>query len=158
MVWTPGAYAELVRDARVRLCGWPTDVPFENLSDMVHSRRITKRLQALWDLGALAWEKIPKDVSVTEELTSIGLGLPSISKPRAARKDVGGTHKRRAMQAMYPRSGAKSTEFVTEADESDPTELEGEHGPLRVAPLAKGARRQLEFKSVEIIDESDVEL
>lgn len=122
MVWTTEDYLALVNDKaiRVQLSGWPRDVPYMDFSKLRNSGKVIKRLQMLWDDGILAWKPIPPDETVTTETVLVPLTLSR--KPRAARRDIGATHKRWATRARHPRTGAKTPATVDSEPEPETVE------------------------------------
>ena len=131
MRWnTEDFFAHVARKYGVCLLGWPSHLPFANLSCIRGGIHTMRELSSRIECGALQFTTVPPDE--VDELTvkSAAPGKFVPRPPRAVRRDYG---KQRVLpwlrQSRPPRQmrfGPKSTEFVDDSDayESEEDEIQ----------------------------------
>ncbi|KAM5538897.1 hypothetical protein V8D89_007437 [Ganoderma adspersum] len=126
MRWTLGAYYKHVFLAlRIKLVGWPPDVPFMNLSDITGLARIS-RIAALWESGEMHFEHVTDEeylaalnspCSCTPSPLHFGfapdLGRSDIKKRKYRPK----TDPLDLRRGRYVRNGPKSARWVSQMAE-----------------------------------------
>lgn len=90
MYWTVHGYHRCLYVRRhVYLAGWPTDVPFTNLSN--HRMAVIMRLQNLWSMKKLKFKFVDDDTYYQNARTPEAVALADeydLGKPFAGRSDV----------------------------------------------------------------------
>ena len=172
MRWTLRTYWKFVFLAlRLKLVGWPPDIPFMNLSDLSGFARIS-RIATLWDSGRMYFAP----VSDAEYLAALNdpyscapaplhcglapdLGRCDIKKRKYRPK----TDPLNLRKGRYVRNGPKSARWVSQMAErraegkelaSDPiTNFSDEESPARKRQKTRQQRGELEPESEDPIEE-----
>lgn len=93
---------DVVSHYRVAIIGWPSDIPFENLSESNNGIGVLKRLLVAWQDSTIKWAPLTE-----EQYSARRQGIdqaPVVAKPRKIRSDKG---KKRARTEAGVESAAK---------------------------------------------------
>jgi hypothetical protein len=115
----------IVKRYRVKIEGWPSDIPFKNLSDSSSTYDKLETLLRKWRCGAIYWKKITQEE--LEELDcehdrQIERGDIEVPAPHHRCSDLGQKRKRSGTYARDMDDGADNDEWggiPTETEDSD---------------------------------------
>jgi hypothetical protein len=114
-------WRDIVRQHRVIIDGWPTDIPLGNISDVATSLPALERLHYSWSTGTTKFRPIDDaelQMLETERQQNIESGKENEPEPRKVRCDKG--IKRKAGQvAEVQRNSAAVAPVIEGADGSD---------------------------------------